>query len=176
MSQNRDAPAFQEYASGMMARVEYRTMSLAGRGLLYSLRLECWVNRGVPNNPGTLARMLGFDQKEIESAIREVMPFFSIENGSIVCPELDDYRAHLESVRAKKSEGGKLGANYTNGKRKASSNTGDRAIAGMPTGIPQVGRGSLVQSRTEQPSQKQSLDEAVNQEHIPAYKEWMRES
>ena len=159
-----------------MARVEYRTMTLAGRGLLYSLRLECWVNRGVPNNPETLARMLGFDQKEIETALREVIPFFSIDNGQIVCPELDDYRAHLDAIRAKKSAGGKLGAACTNGRRKAMPNKAGKTIAGIPSGISRESRDSLVQHSQVQTSQKQSLDEVVNQEPLPAYKAWMRES
>ena len=173
MSQNRDAPAFQEYAAGMMARVEYRTMSLAGRGLLYSMRLECWVNRRVPNKPETLARMLGFDQKEIETALHEVMPFFSIDNGQIVCPELDDYRAHLDAVRAKKSAGGKLGAARTNGKRKAMPNKAGKTVAGIPSGISRDSRDSLVQHSQVQTSQKQSLEESVNDEPCEAYKSWM---
>lgn len=34
MAQNREAPAFQEYAASLMARTDYREMSLEGRGLL----------------------------------------------------------------------------------------------------------------------------------------------
>jgi len=41
MAPNRTAPAYQEYAASMMARFEYRTLTLAHRGLLYSMRLEC---------------------------------------------------------------------------------------------------------------------------------------
>ena len=39
MSQNRDAPAYQEYAANLLARREFRAMSLPERGLLYTLRL-----------------------------------------------------------------------------------------------------------------------------------------
>ena len=48
MAQNREPPAFQEYAAAMMAKTDYRLMSLAGRGLLYTMRLECWVNLTCP--------------------------------------------------------------------------------------------------------------------------------
>jgi len=41
MTPNRTAPAYQEYAASMMARLEYRTLTLPQRGLLYSMRLEC---------------------------------------------------------------------------------------------------------------------------------------
>jgi len=64
----RDAPAFQEYAAAMLANSRYRLMSLAERGLLDTLRRECWVNRGMPAKPATLAKMLGFDSAEIDAA------------------------------------------------------------------------------------------------------------
>jgi len=110
MVQNRDAPAFQEYAAATMARVEYRTMSLAARGLLYTMRLECWVNRGVPADAAVLAKILGFSCGEIAAALPEVMPFFAVADGRLVSPELDNYRAHLDAIRAAQSKGGKLGA------------------------------------------------------------------
>lgn len=59
MAQHRDPPAYQEYAASMMARTEYRVLSLEGRGLLYTLRNECWVNGQLPADPATLARVLG---------------------------------------------------------------------------------------------------------------------
>ena len=46
--QNRNAPAYQEYASDMLASVDYRMLTLAQRGLLWSLRLELWVNKKLP--------------------------------------------------------------------------------------------------------------------------------
>ena len=55
MAQHRDPPAYQEYAASMMARTEYRVLSLEGRGLLYTLRNECWVNGQLPADPATLA-------------------------------------------------------------------------------------------------------------------------
>lgn len=116
MAQNRKPPAFQEYAAEMMARVDYRSLSLAERGLLYTMRLECWVNRLLPSDPVVLGKILGFDASQIAAILPNVMLFFGVENGQIFCPELDDYRAHISTIRAKQSDGGKQGAAMTNGK------------------------------------------------------------
>lgn len=76
----------------MLANSRYRLMSLAERGLLDTLRRECWVNRGMPAKPATLAKMLGFDSAEIDAALPAVMPFFTVKDGLIVYPELDELR------------------------------------------------------------------------------------
>ena len=116
MAQNRQPPAFQEYAAAMMARVEYRIMTLAERGLLYTMRLECWVNRTLPENPAMLSKVIGFDSAQVASALPSVLQFFTVENGMISCPELDDYRNHIEGIRDRQSAGGKQGAAITNAK------------------------------------------------------------
>lgn len=176
MAQNREAPCYQEYAASMMARVEYRTMSMAARGLLYSMRLECWVNRGVPKNPVALARILGFESKELEAALPEVMPFFAIKKDMIVCPELDDYRTHLEDIRKKQAAGGKRGAAIVNGKRPSVKNADDNNGTGDSTTNPRVPRESLVKSSSEKQNPTQFLESESDVEGDdvhPAYREWM---
>jgi len=74
MAQNRPPPAFQEYAANMMARTDYRILTLAQRGLLMTLRLECWVNLRLPNDPATLARVLGYGSDEVRAALPAIMP------------------------------------------------------------------------------------------------------
>ena len=74
MAQSRDAPAYQEYPANFMARIQYRVMSLAERGLLLTLRHECWVNKQVPADPCTLARMLGYEVDEVAAALPAVLP------------------------------------------------------------------------------------------------------
>lgn len=145
MAQQRDAPAFQEYAASMMALTAYRVMSLEARGLLYSLRLECWVNGSVPSDPRTLARVLGYSPEQVAQALPEVLPLFRVQGDVIRSPELDDYRAHLDDRRQRQSAGGKAGADKTNGARL------NRHAAGS-TGSPQVARESLVKPSTVQPS------------------------
>ena len=107
--QNRDAPAFQEYASAMMAKIEYRTMTLAERGLLYTLRLECWVNDRLPEDAARLAKVLGYAPDEIRKALPAVLPFFAVLDGFIFSPELDSYKTHLADRQKRMSEGGRAG-------------------------------------------------------------------
>lgn len=166
--QNRAAPAFQEYAAAMMATVPYRVLSLAERGLLYSMRLECWVNHGLPENPATLARILAFDVAEVAAALPAVMPFFSIQNGQIISPELDDYRKHIEGIRIRQSEGGKQSAANKKDKNRATETKSIKGVHGSQAtckslaGQPQVL--SSVQSSQAKPSQKQSLDKGISAE------------
>jgi uncharacterized protein YdaU (DUF1376 family) len=145
----------------MLANVQYRTMSLQERGLLYSLRLECWVNQSMPADPATLARVLGLGTDMVKEALPLVMPFFRLEGGQIVCPELEDYRSHLNETRAKQSEGGKLGAAITNGTRNKPKTRKNKGSESTPTGTPQddsrVNFESLVQPSTAQPSKTQSF-------------------
>lgn len=153
MAQNRQPPAYQEYAASIMARVEYRAMSLAHRGLLYTLRLECWINHTLPENPATLAKVIGFDAAEIASALPSVLPFFSVKDGLISCPELDDYREHINGIRNRQSEGGKQGAAVTNAKSKRPEKATSKGFSGKSSGKPSSN--SRVESRvlsTVQPS------------------------
>lgn len=166
MAQSRDAPAYQEYPANFMARIQYRVMSLAERGLLLTLRHECWVNKQVPADPRTLARMLGYEVNEVASALPAVMPFFALAGGCIVCPELDAYRAHLEGIRERQSQGGRQGAAKTNSKHtKPLTNDGP----GDSTGDPRVRRESLVQLSSVQPNSIQVLSET------PVSDEWVNE-
>ncbi|SES71520.1 hypothetical protein SAMN05216412_101342 [Nitrosospira multiformis] len=177
MSQNREAPAYQEYAAAMMARIEYRTMTLQERGLLYTMRHECWANKRLPEKPGLLAKVLGFSEQEIIDCLPAVMPFFRVSEGFIFSPELEDYRKYLDERKERKSEGGKRGAAITNEKKRnarSRPNKGDTpnpsaTSSGMPTTNPQQPRrvkvGSLVQSSTEKLSQeKQSQNQSLEKE------------
>lgn len=113
-SQNRDAPAYQEFAASMMARREYRQLSLAERGLLYTLRLELWVNRSVPSDDVQLARMLGYDRAEIETLMPNLSPFFDVRGADLICPELENYRTYQAARHERMAEG----ARQTNEKKR----------------------------------------------------------
>ena len=149
MGQQRDAPAFQEYAASMMARTAYRVMSMEARGLLYTLRLECWVNGSLPADPATLARVLAYPVEQLERTLPEVSALFTFCDGVIRCPELDDYRAHLEERRQRQAAGGRAGAAKTNGARPQGS-------ASKPAGKPRVTREPLVQNSQGKNSQEKN--------------------
>lgn len=155
MTPNRTAPAYQEYAASMMARFEYRTLTLAQRGLLYSMRLECWVNQFLPDSPEILSRILGFDSAEIAAELPYVMPFFDLENGRITSPDLEAYRQRVVGIRERQAQGGKAGAAKTNARRTRAS-SGFKGGSGNPSGDstsnPQVPRRVSVESFNPNPN------------------------
>ena len=162
MAQNRKAPAYQEYAATMLANRNFRLMTLAERGLFYTLRLECWENMLVPASKHELSKYLGYDVAELEKAMTAHVKAFLLENdGLFTCPELDDYRQHLEERKNKQSEGGKRGAASKNGKVNRPRKTGEAGdVARSPRNsqLPQrESLRSLVKSSTVKQSQNQSL-------------------
>lgn len=167
--QNREAPAYQEYAAAMLANVNFRTMTLAERGLLYTLRLEFWVNKSLPSNPDKLAKLIGFDRADVVAALPSVLPFIQDKGGDFTCPELDNYRAYLDEIRDKQSQGGKDGAAKTNKKRRNQS-SGDSSpnLSGDSSGDLRVL--STAQHSTEQHNQNQSFsDGAIDDDFVIAY-------
>lgn len=156
MAQNREPPAYQEYAAAMMAKTDYRLMSLAGRGLLYTMRHECWVNRRLPPDAPRLARVLGFDAAEVAALMPEVQPFFAIDSEGIYCPELEDYRKHVDDRHKRQSEGGKQTAEKHRAKRQQAAP--ERGAGYLPANL-QGACSSLVQSSKAQPNSIQVLSE-----------------
>ena len=71
MAQNRKPPAYQEYASELLANKHFRLMSLPERGLLFTLKLECWANMTVPSKKEALARYLGLTSNEVSDAYND---------------------------------------------------------------------------------------------------------
>ena len=101
----------------MMAKIDYRTMTLAERGLLYSMRLECWVNDRLPAAPDKLARVLGHPAEEVKSALPAVLVFFAEAEGFITSPELDSYKLNLAEARKRMVDGGRAGGQKSAKKR-----------------------------------------------------------
>lgn len=153
MAQNRKPPAYQEYAASMMSKREFKLMSLAERGLLYTIRLECWENRIIPNDPAKLAKYLGLSESEIGMAFTaNLKAFLRNTGGDYICPDLEDYREHLAQIRLKQSKGGKAGASITNSKWRGHAGSQDTR---------QDTCDSLVKLNQDQYSQTQSLEEDV---------------
>ena len=157
MAQNRRPPAYVEYAATILANRQYRLMSLAERGLLYTIRLECWENIQVPASPDELAKYISCDVSDVKAALTDrVKSFLSEKENSLICPELEDYRQHLAERREKQSKGGKDGAAITNrSKKKADKEVNVDQLDG--SGNSQASRrgtvGSLVKSSTVKSSQ-----------------------
>lgn len=137
MSQNRRPPAYQEYPAEILARLPFRVMSLQDRGLFCTMRFECWVNSQLPKHPDLLAKVLGLPADQVSTSLPAVMPFFEIAGDSIICPELENYRKHLEDRNQKLSDAGKKGAAKTNEKsNKPISNDVSATPTATPTATP----------------------------------------
>lgn len=148
MAQNRKPPSFQEYAATILSSKSFRVMTLSQRGLLFTMRLECWVNHSTPSLSNELAKYLGFSHQEISEALSsEVISYFNESENSYICPELEDYRQHLKEIRDKQRAGGKKAAAITNNRWK-----------GIESGNPHVTCESLVQLSPIKLSSNQSLE------------------
>ncbi len=161
MAQNRKPPAYVEYAATMLASRNFRLMNIAERGLLYTIRLECWENKQVPASADELAKYIGCDASHVKPAFTDrVKAFLHEKDDSLTCPELEDYRQHLDDRRLKQIAGGKDGAARTNAKKKASREA--NLLIETDSGNSQVTRRgsveSLVKSSTFKPSQIHPLE------------------
>jgi len=160
----RPAPAFQEYASDLLAKREFRMMTLAERGLLMTMRLECWVNKSVPSSKSELALMLGLSEQEINCQLTsKVLDFFNQVGTNLICTELEDYRQNQEATKVALSEGGRNGGKATqekNRKAKASLHGSLEAKVKPP-------------SRDELNRDEVSRKELTNEGSLEEHKEWL---
>ena len=116
---NRAAPAYQEYASDILANRSYRAMTLAERGLWDTLRKECWVNGSVPSSKPELAKYLGIPQDMANELLTpNLMKWFKVLGSDLSCPELDSYKLALEDRRQRLSDGGRNGGKKTQASRR----------------------------------------------------------
>ncbi len=176
MAQNRPAPAYQEYAAAMLANIHFRMLEPAERGILYTMRLECWVNHGLPTNPVMLAKILGADPGEVAAALPALKSFFREENNLLISPELEDLpgafgQPKREAIRRWKRRAQPIKKELANppettaaqgAKGKASNLQGTYK---HPSSNLQVL--STVQPSSFQPSQTQSLEKGLPDELIP---------
>ena len=142
-------PAFQEYAAAALSTESVQLMSLQERGLLFTMRLYCWVNQSIPRDPGLMARALGLHVDEVRDQLTDrVMTFFEPaedDQQRLICPALVRQMVRLMDRREKQAEGGRHGAKARRAKKfSAISN---------PTGTPQSTNArthvALEKSRTE---------------------------
>lgn len=156
----------------MLAQITFREASLAARGLLWTLRLECWVNGKVPADPKRLGRLLG-SSDDLSPLLAEIRPFFEVSGEFMACPELEGYREELSQRRAKQSAGGKSGAEMTNAskaKQRAGNSTATPPGNSTPTPSGSGRVLSTVQNSQDQKSQNQSLGrDFVPDDFVSAY-------
>ena len=89
-------------------------MSMAERGLLWTLRLLCWKNKLLPADKVTLSNILKISEEEVELLSHpRVATFFHVNHEDptkIECPSLEAYRFEISKRRERRSKAGKAGA------------------------------------------------------------------
>lgn len=128
MAQNYDAPAFQEYAANMLSDINFRRMPLEARGLLFTLRLECWPNK-MPSDPAELAEVLRVPEEVVRTNWKYLAPFFYENDGVLYCKYLEKYRADMLNRREAQVRGGKMSAE--NKKRRRSGEVIPAEVEGL---------------------------------------------
>jgi hypothetical protein len=88
-SMNRP-PAYQCYASDLLANERYFQLSASGRGLYQSICLACWVNDTVPAEPKDMAVSLRLNVQEVERELPAV-----IATGWVVPSPSNSTRLHV---------------------------------------------------------------------------------
>ena len=181
-----DRPAFLMYAANVLAKREFRSMTLAQRGLWITMVLECWPNQEIPNecNHG-LADYLGRADEELTPLLPAVMWYFEQRGEDLFCPTLEKYRDEVDARHEKQKAGGKKGAAKTNESRNQLNAKDDEHDSSTPTSTPtstpkaprRGSSGSLDQTKPNQTKTKQpGKDLPLNDKgEIPAFTEWMNE-
>lgn len=125
-AKHRPAPAFQEYAADMLANEYIKEMMLPELGLLFLMRLTCWVSGRVPSDPSRLAKRLAQPRDHVERCLTDsVLAFFESlpgHPGFLHAPELTNYRKLLNERHEERSRSGRRGANAKWRKARGSGN------------------------------------------------------
>ena len=115
----RPLPAYQEYATDMLANRTFRLMGLAEKGLLWQMRMEYWANNSLPASVDELAKTLGLSPSEVLDAFSpSVQSFFQNRGEGFYSPELEGYRENCLAKREKLSVSGQKGGQSTQSKHK----------------------------------------------------------
>jgi hypothetical protein len=124
-TQDRRPPAYQEYASDLLSSRPFKRMTLAERGLYYTMKLECWVNGSCTPDINDLAVDLNLDKSEVELHMTNlVKSFFVGYPDKLVIEELEKYKLYLNTRRTQQSEGGKRGAEIRRKSKENPSSSG----------------------------------------------------
>ena len=157
----RPAPAYQEYASDILANRSYRAMSMAERGLWDTIRKVCWVNGSVPSSVPVLAKYLGIDANHLQQLLSPTLiSWFNLTNEDITSPEIDAYRLKIELQRQGMSEGGR------NGGRKSQEN---RRKKDQPTLEGRVKPLSRDEKRREELNRRESSKDNIDMREHSAW-------
>lgn len=117
MSSLPKMPAYQEYPADILNNEIFMQLSMAQRGLLWTLRMFCWKNESIPAGYTNIATLAGISEKEACKLFDEKMhSFFELQydkdssNPRMINTDLEAYRREKIAARLKRSASGKQGA------------------------------------------------------------------
>ena len=120
MSSLPKMPAYQEYPADILNNEIFMQLSMAQRGLLWTLRMYCWKNETIPVGYTNLSKLTGISEKEASKLFDEkVSSFFELEfketdssneNIRMINIDLEAYRKEKIAAREKRALIGKSGA------------------------------------------------------------------
>jgi hypothetical protein len=167
LSLKRPLPAYLEYASDILANMNYRLMRLDERGLWDTMRKECWVNGCVPSNPHELAVILNLPFEIVQSAFTcRVSDFFRKEGELLFSDELDNYRADVLQRREQMVKGGSKGGQQTQKINREAKGTLQAPLEGGAKGL------NREEMQREEMRGKESPSDGVSSEEIT---EWLKD-
>ncbi len=163
LSLKRPLPAYLEYASDILANMNYRLMRLDERGLWDTMRKECWVNGYVPSNSHDLAVLLNLPLEDVQVAFTDrVAKFFRLQDGFLFSDELDSYRAVSLQKREQMAKGGAKGGQQTQKINREAKATLEGRIKGL----------NREEMQREEMRGKESPSEGFSSEEIT---EWLQD-
>jgi len=121
-------PAFQFYPRDYLADLKVQAMSWEARGVYWHLCCLYWLERALPDDPATLARVLNVPRKKWDQLWREIAPCFTRRDKGLKHKRLDAERAKQEAWAAKCSAGGKLGMAHRWAKHPKSDDKGSNDL------------------------------------------------
>lgn len=125
MSSLPKMPAYQEYPADILNNEVFMRLSMAQRGLLWTLRMYCWKNESIPAGYKDIALLVGISEKAVNKLFDEkIHGFFELrlsddidkQNHRFINPDLEAYRKEKITARNKKAASGRLGADARWGK------------------------------------------------------------
>jgi hypothetical protein len=103
----------------MLADENFKLATLAERGLIWTICVQCWVSDSAPADHGELAQVLGLGRPDLEAAFTaRVLGFFVELNGRLFREELREQKAQMMARREEQARGGRRGAKAKWGKAK----------------------------------------------------------
>jgi uncharacterized protein YdaU (DUF1376 family) len=109
------APFLRFFPKDYLSSESVAFLSLEEEGAYLRALLHCWINNGIPSDPGRLARLIGKGcTPETAAAVLELMEPIDGDAERATSPRIEVERAHMNSERDRRA----LGAAITNAKKK----------------------------------------------------------